>query len=470
MRRLAPHLAPLGYSPRRYLPLSPAPVLGMGERLTDLRDIQQMFANGEQGGYWPADPAYAYEDSEGTTAASVNGVVGIRYDMTYGLKQLGTEIATSILTPIIVNYTGSVGTWTAGTATMSNTGASGGNDYPRFYFAYPVVSGKRYLISGRLSGNINKLYFIRLAELGVANNVAYNNTTGVFYGEVQSAAVRLTVSTGLLSGETLKIESLSIKEVLGNHAIQATTGNKPYYRRTPTTNKPWYDSNTATGALNVTFASALGSACTVATVTPEGVSILESQTVGTTYNICPPFGYNSDVLIINRALTAAERALVMRVMQRSVPALGSELVTNGGFDTVADGVIGHDNGDGTVDGFSRQNDAYLSVVDGKLNVNSATSKTLCACWLQLAAQSANAALFIKAKMELKTGSNIYGFMVIRANAPYTGYLSIFTSPSVINSSVIIPVSDISRIAFYATYYDAVNQTITVDDISAKVIL
>ncbi len=302
--------------------------------------IQRLFSNGEKGGYWPALRQYAYEDSAGTTAASVNGVVGLRLNAIAG---------------------------------------------------YP-------------------------------------------------------------------------------NAVQATTANKPYLRLTPTTNKPWYDSNTATGALTATFSGALGSACTVATVTPEGVTILENQTVGTTYNICPPYGYNSDVLIIDRAPTPAERALVTRVMQRSVPALGSELVVNGGFDSVADGVIGHDNGNGTVDGFSAQNNAYLSVVDGKLNVNSATSQTLCACWLQLAAQSANAALFIKAKMELKTGSNIYGFMVIRDNAPYTGYLSIFTSPSVINSSVIIPVSDISRIAFYATYYNAVNQTITVDDISAKVIL
>ena len=123
---------------------------------------------------------------------------------------------------------------------------------------------------------------------------------------------------------------------IGKHAVQATTGNKPYLRLTPTTNKPWYDSNTSTGALNVTFASALGSACTIATVTPEGVSILENQTVGATYNITLPFGYNSDVLIINRALTAAEIALVTRVMQRSVPALGSNLAINGAFATDTD--------------------------------------------------------------------------------------------------------------------------------------
>lgn len=191
---------------------------------TGVEALEPLFANGELGGYWPADPAYAFEDSAGTTAASVNGVVGYRTDV-----------------------------------------------------------------------------------------------------------------------------------ALGKHAVQATTGNKPYLRRTPTTDKPWYDSNTATGALTATFSGALGSACTIATVTPEGVSILENQTVGTTYNICPPYGYNSDVLIINRALTPAEKALVTRVMQRSVPVLGSELVTNGAFDT-------------DTTGWTAINSSVLSVVDGKLSV------------------------------------------------------------------------------------------------------
>ena len=161
---------------------------------TGVEALEPLFANGELGGYWPADPAYAYEDSAGTTLASVGGVVGYRTDV-----------------------------------------------------------------------------------------------------------------------------------ALGKHAVQATTANKPYLRVTPTTNKPWYDSNTATGALTATFSGALGSACTLATVTPEGVSIIENQTVGTTYNITPPYGYNSDVLIINRALTAAEKALVTRVMVRDVPGLVNEL-------------------------------------------------------------------------------------------------------------------------------------------------
>jgi hypothetical protein len=169
---------------------------------TGVDALEPLFANGELGGYWPADPAYAFEDSAGTIAASVNGVVGYRTDV-----------------------------------------------------------------------------------------------------------------------------------VLGKHAVQATTANKPYLRRTPTTGKYWYDSNTETGALTATFSGALGSACTIATVTPEGVSILENQTVGSTYNITPPYGYNGPVLVIDRALTPPEIAMVTRVMARDVPALSSELLSDPEFDT-----------------------------------------------------------------------------------------------------------------------------------------
>lgn len=225
MRRLSPSLAPAGYSPARYVPLSPAPELDQGQRLTDIQAIQRLFANGENGGYWPADPAYLYEDSAGTIPATLNGVCGL---------------------------------WA-------------------------------------------------------------NNVTGK------------------------------------PNAVQATTANKPYLRRTPTSQKYWLDSNTATGALTATFASSLGSACTIATVGAEGVTILEGQTIGTTYNIAPAFGYNGDALVINRTLTAVEKALVKRVLWRNVPTLGSELVTNGAFDT-------------DTTGWTAINSSVLSVVDGKLSV------------------------------------------------------------------------------------------------------
>lgn len=114
-------------------------------------------------------------------------------------------------------------------------------------------------------------------------------------------------------------------------AVQATTGNKPFLRRTPTTGIYWLDSNTSTGALVATFGSSLGSACTVVRAGLYGVTFEEGVTIGTTYNIAPPFGFNSELMLINRPLTTAEKALLTQYMGRSVPTLSAEIVINGEF-------------------------------------------------------------------------------------------------------------------------------------------
>lgn len=124
----------------------------------------------------------------------------------------------------------------------------------------------------------------------------------------------------------------------GPSAVQATTANKPYLRKTPQTNRYWLDGNTSTANLTVSFPSSLGSSCTIARLDPElGVQWSESQTIGTTYNLITPYAYHGPMLIINRALTAQEKAIVARAMNRFMPQLGPELVTNGTFDTGVSG-------------------------------------------------------------------------------------------------------------------------------------
>lgn len=73
--------------------------------------------------------------------------------------------------------------------------------------------------------------------------------------------------------------------------------------------------------------------CTLARATAEGVTFTDNSEIAATYNIAPAFSFNSDVAIFNRSLTATEKALITRYMARAVPMLGSNVVTNGTFDT-----------------------------------------------------------------------------------------------------------------------------------------
>jgi hypothetical protein len=56
------------------------------QQLLDQRYIQRMFADGALGGLWLPEPQYLYEDSAGTTSASINGVVGAWGDVVTALQ------------------------------------------------------------------------------------------------------------------------------------------------------------------------------------------------------------------------------------------------------------------------------------------------------------------------------------------------------------------------------------------------
>ena len=119
----------------------------------------------------------------------------------------------------------------------------------------------------------------------------------------------------------------------GINAVQATSANKPTLRQTPQTGIYWLDSSATNHALVATFATALGSNCTVAFASETGVVFLEGQTIGTTYNIAPPYRFNSARLVINRALTDPEKALLTRYLGRFVPGLGPNEFANPGMDS-----------------------------------------------------------------------------------------------------------------------------------------
>lgn len=122
----------------------------------------------------------------------------------------------------------------------------------------------------------------------------------------------------------------------GLSASQATTANKSTLRLTPSTGIRWLDGNTATAAMTVTLPSAISNATTFV-ATPQGVVKSTGVNLGTSFSLTSPYqwfsGYVAVDAAVHGATTPAEDALITRFLSRYVPALGSELVVNGTFDT-----------------------------------------------------------------------------------------------------------------------------------------
>ena len=118
----------------------------------------------------------------------------------------------------------------------------------------------------------------------------------------------------------------------GKHAIQSTGANKPTLRQTSTTGRYWLEAETATKALNVTFASAPGTMY-VGRVTPEGIEWATEDWSTTTKSLVAMGTYNAGIIARSREFTANEKALVERYFSRQLPTLGPQLYANNSFET-----------------------------------------------------------------------------------------------------------------------------------------
>ena len=282
--------------------------------LLDLQAIQRIPG---LAGYWPADPAYLFEDSAGMIPASVGGVAGswTAANPVYTLGSEANTAPTTLTTPTDCTNNGD------GSYTFTGTTAN------RAVYPPPLSAGAlriSFTVSNYVSGTL------RIAWMGVYSVGATSNGAYVL-NLPQGVNTDYKPYFEAITGSTLTISNISIKQVTSNSAYQSTTTKKPILRRTPTSNVYWLNSDTD-DELTATLGN-LGSDCTVAKSGAEGVTFTEGVTISSTYNIAPAYGFNGDVAIFNRALTVTEKALLTLYMQRGVPVLGANLVTNGTFDT-----------------------------------------------------------------------------------------------------------------------------------------
>jgi hypothetical protein len=175
-----------------------------------------------------------FTDTAGTTPAQVGQAVALMLDKSEGLV-LGPELWADQI-PAVVGFSGAAGSYDDSTRTMSvtTTGVT-----VAFRFAVPVVEGRRYLLAGKLQGDLSAVTNIRLSASGTLSNAALNTSTGDFIGRVTAQSGFPSINVGLeitLSAATLvsaTIDSISVRELAGNHATQSILASRPTLARVP---------------------------------------------------------------------------------------------------------------------------------------------------------------------------------------------------------------------------------------------
>ncbi len=270
-------------------------------------DPSDLFASGEQGAWYdPSDFSTMFQDSAGTTPVTAVGQpVGLILDKSQGLL-IGPELVTN----------GTFNTDTAGWS-IANTvtltidanrakyqGISGNNDI--VYQNVPTTAGKWYQVKWKAeAGTVNPRFFVGTSVANAAL-LPLQQTAGDFTGmflATGSVAVVQFSSAYSLSPNTAFYDNISVKEIAGNHASQATAAARPVLTNSAQA-KPYRNFDAVDDNMTTIFLSSLGSSCTVARSDPiTGAVILTGQTIGTSYSASAD---DCTLIIVDRDLTSQE--------------------------------------------------------------------------------------------------------------------------------------------------------------------
>jgi hypothetical protein len=185
----------------------------------------ELFASGEQGVWYdPSDMSTLFQDSAGTTpVTAVEQPVGLMLDKSKGLV-LGSELVTN-------GGFGADSNWTKGTNTVISSGVATATSQSSGLIleqsGYSFVVGKTYeiaiTISGYSAGGVN----LRVGN-NTLNNITVPSANGSYtYKYAVTNVATQTFSLFCGSTTTLSIDNISVKELPGNHATQATASAKP---------------------------------------------------------------------------------------------------------------------------------------------------------------------------------------------------------------------------------------------------
>lgn len=259
-----------------------------------------LFAAGEVGVWYdPSDLSTLFQDSAGTTPVTALGQpVGLMLDKSNGLAREGELI--------IDGGFDDPGKWSLPTnCTVSggvlNCNAPGVYGYCNPMPPVTVVAGEAYEFScdvTRSAGAID--LYIGSTSVGTTSSGAKR---GILIVGTAGAGVRIGVGSTFVGS----IDNLSVRKVPGIHARQSTDAARPKLAAGDQIDFDGIDDK-----LTTTFPN-LGTDVTIARSVPgSGASILTGQTIG-----AGAIADNTDhcgLLIVNRALTAGETALLTRYL------------------------------------------------------------------------------------------------------------------------------------------------------------
>lgn len=208
-------------------------------------DSSALFAANEPGvDFARIDPSILFQDSAGTTPVTAPGQpVGLVLDKSKGLV-LGSELVTN------GDFSGGTTGWIgANSGTISVTGgvlevdiADVSNSGTRSNTAFTVVAGKTYRVQvrarkGTYTGTALGFRFPSAASALTQLQPALTSEFQLFEATVLVAASSANAVIQIQRGEsatgTIYIDSVSIRELPGNHASQATAASRPIYGVVP---------------------------------------------------------------------------------------------------------------------------------------------------------------------------------------------------------------------------------------------
>jgi hypothetical protein len=259
----------------------------------------RLFGSADLGAiYEPQDFASLFQEAVGNTAVTAAGqLLGMVLDKRYSLAR-GAELSASLN-----GYTNS----TAG-VTHTDTSFVNGAAVPAGVTKAILTVGKTYevTIAGSISGGADADLSVNTAD-ALSPSARTAMRTG--FGSCRFRADTTILYLRAIAGMTVDLTAFSVKEIPGNHALQATAGSRPTLNAGGKIN---YSSGAK--SLVTTWASSLGTSCTVAHAVQGGEAvILTGQTITTTFTDTTD---HCGRVIINRDLTATETSKLRRWLNR----------------------------------------------------------------------------------------------------------------------------------------------------------